>query len=61
MEPMNNEDKLKRMTAYAKETEKMIKKMQDEADLENPVDLDMMKTLKAQAYEDMLSVLRLKV
>ena len=38
----------------------MIKRLQDKADLENPVDLDLVKTLKAQAYEDMLSVLRLK-
>lgn len=57
---MNSQDKLKKMTTYAKETEKMIKRLQDKADLENPVDLDLVKTLKAQAYEDMLSVLRLK-
>lgn len=60
MEPMNSQDKLKKMTTYAKETEKMIKRLQDKADLENPVDLDLVKTLKAQAYEDMVSVLRLK-
>nr|UVX44576.1 MAG: hypothetical protein [Bacteriophage sp.] len=57
---MNSQDKLKKMTTYAKETEKMIKRLQDKADLENPVDLDLVKTLKAQAYEDMVSVLRLK-
>lgn len=57
---MNSKDKLKKMTTYAKETEKMIKRLQDKADLENPVDLDLVKTLKAQAYEDMVSVLRLK-
>ena len=61
MEPMNSQDKLKKMTTYVKETEKMIKRLQDKADIENPVDLDLVKTLKAQAYEDMLSVLRLKV
>lgn len=60
MEPMNSQDKLKKMTTYVKETEKMIKRLQDKADLENPVDLDLVKTLKAQAYEDMVSVLRLK-
>jgi len=58
---MNSQDKLKKMTTYVKETEKMIKRLQDKADIENPVDLDLVKTLKAQAYEDMLSVLRLKV
>lgn len=57
---MNSQDKLKKMTTYAKETEKMIKRLQDKADLENPVDLDLVKTIKAQAYEDMVSVLRLK-
>lgn len=60
MEPMNSQDKLKKMTTYVKETEKMIKRLQDKADLENPVDLDLVKTLKAQAYEDMVFVLRLK-
>lgn len=60
MESMNSQDKLKKMTTYVKETEKMIKRLQDKADLENPVDLDLVKTLKAQAYEDMVSVLRLK-
>lgn len=60
MAQMNNEGIIKRIITYAEETEKEIKRMQDESGLENPVDLDLIKTLKSQAYEDILSVLRLK-
>lgn len=60
MGPMNSEDKLRRLAQIAKETEKTIRKMFNESDLKDPVDLDVARTIKAQAYEEMVSILRLK-
>lgn len=56
---MNDKEKFEKIKETIKNTRKQLKELyKDTGTYENPVDIDMVKTTKAMAYEKVLEILK---